>query len=287
MGRYRTPGQWLSAFLDAEDTELNRAYGRKTLIGAVRRIRQPGSKHDTCLVLQGPQGKGKSSAIAALCPSPDWFTDSLGIGDEQKQVIEVTTGKWLVELAELAGMGKRDANSVKSMLSRTVDTARLSYGRLSTARPRQFILFGTVNEAQFLRDATGNRRYWPVSMSGRADPDDMREHIARNRDLLWAEASYFEAMGESPVLPKHLWLSAADGQRERLIDDPWQEKLESHLGERDFIASEEVYETLGVLTAQRNPSVSQRIAGILTGMGFERTRRRTDTGRIWGYQRAN
>ena len=278
---------WLSAFLDAEDTELNRAYGRKTLIGAVRRIREPGCKHDTCLVLQGPQGKGKSSAIAALCPSPDWFTDSLGIGDEQKQVIEVTTGKWLVELAELAGMGKRDANSVKSMLSRTVDTARLSYGRLSTARPRQFILFGTVNEAQFLRDATGNRRYWPVSMSGRADPDDMREHIARNRDLLWAEASYFEATGESPVLPKHLWLSAEDGQRERLIDDPWQEKLESHLGDRDFIASEEVYETLGVLTAQRNPSVSQRIAGILTGMGFERTRRRTDTGRIWGYQRAN
>ena len=96
---------WLSAFLDAQDTELNRAYGRKTLIGAVRRIREPGCKHDTCLVLQGPQGKGKSSAIAALCPSPDWFTDSLGIGDEQKQVIEVTTGKWLVELAELAGMG--------------------------------------------------------------------------------------------------------------------------------------------------------------------------------------
>jgi predicted P-loop ATPase len=278
---------WLPAFLDAEDTELNRAYGRKTLIGAVRRVRQPGAKHDTVLVLQGRQGKGKSSAICALCPDEEWFSDSLGIGDDQKQVIEHTAGKWLVEMAELAGMGKRDANVAKSMISRKVDRARLSYGRLNTERPRQFVLFGTVNEAQYLRDPTGNRRYWPVSISGKLDPDEMCSHIIRNRDQLWAEAAYYEAHGESSTLPKPLWQTAAESQRERLLVDPWQERLEAYLDGKEFIATEEVYETLGVLTAQRNPAVSQRIAGILTSMGFERVRRPIDARRIWGYERVS
>ena len=206
IGRLDT---WLT-LLGAEDTELNRAYGRKTLIGAVRRVRQPGAKHDTILVLQGPQGKGKSSAIRALCPNEDYFSDSLGIGDAQKEVIEATTGKWLIELAELSGMGKRDANAVKSMLSRMVDAARLSYGKLSTERPRQFVLFGSVNEEQYLRDPTGNRRFWPVTISGQLDPDEMRGHIERTRDRLWAEAAYFEALGESSTLPKH---SVGDGGR--------------------------------------------------------------------------
>ncbi len=274
---------WLPAFLDAEDTELNRAYGRKTLIGAVRRVRAPGAKHDTVLVLQGHQGKGKSSAICALCPDEEWFTDSLGIGNDQKEVIEHTSGKWLVEMAELAGMGKRDANEAKAMISRKVDRARLSYGRLNTERQRQFVLFGTVNETQYLRDPTGNRRYWPVSISGKLDPDEMCAHIVRNRDQLWAEAAYYQARGESSTLPKHLWQPAADGQRECMITDPWQERLEAHLEGKGFIASEEVYETLGVLTAQRNPNVSQRIAGILNGLGYERVRRRIGGRLTWGY----
>ena len=274
---------WLSGYLDAEDTELNRAYGRKTLIGAVRRVRRPGAKHDTVLVLQGLQGRGKSSVLCALCPDEDWFTDSLGIGDDEKEVIDQTAGKWLVEMAELAGMGKRDANQAKAMISRKVDRARLSYGRLNTERPRQFILFGTVNEAQYLRDPTGNRRYWPVSISGRLDPDEVRDNIARDRDQLWAEAAYYEARGEGSTLPKELWQTAADSQRERLLADPWQERLEVHLEGKAFMTSEEIYETLGVLTAQRNPAISQRIAGILNGLGYERARRRIEGRLTWGY----
>ncbi len=276
---------WLT-LLGAEDTELNRAYGRKTLIGAVRRVRQPGAKHDTILVLQGPQGKGKSSAIRALCPNEDYFSDSLGIGDAQKEVIEATTGKWMIELAELSGMGKRDANAVKSMLSRMVDAARLSYGRIGTERPRQFILFGSVNEEQYLRDPTGNRRFWPVTIGGQLDPDEMRGHIERTRDRLWAEAAYYEALGESSTLPKHLWETAAESQRERLIADPWQERLEEELAGKTFIASADVYDLLGVATAQRNTGISQRIAGILAGMGFRRVQRRQEGGkRFWAYER--
>ena len=277
---------WLSAYLDAEDTELNRAYGRKTLIGAVRRVRQPGAKHDTVLVLQGRQGKGKSSAICALCPDEEWFTDSLSVGDDQKQVIEHTAGKWLVEMAELAGMGKRDANVAKSMISRKVDRARLSFGRLNTERPRQFVLFGTVNEAQYLRDPTGNRRYWPVTISGRLDPDEMRENIVRDRDQLWAEAAAAEWAGESSTLPKHLWQTAAESQRERLLADPWQERLETYLDGREFETTDAIYEALGVMTAQRNTGTAQRIAGILTALGYARGRRRIEGRLTWGYENA-
>ena len=94
--------EWLHAYFDAKNTPLNSAYGRKHLIAAVRRVRQPGCKHDAMLVLQGPQGAGKSSSIKALCPDEDYFTDSLSVGADQKEVIEITTGKWLVRTSDPA-----------------------------------------------------------------------------------------------------------------------------------------------------------------------------------------
>ncbi|MEJ2117256.1 MAG: virulence-associated E family protein, partial [Alphaproteobacteria bacterium] len=279
--------KWLHTYLGVEDTELNTIYGRKHLIAAVRRIRQPGAKYDTMLVLQGRQGRGKSSAVRALCPSEDYFTDNLGVGADQKAIIEVTTGKWLVELAELDGMGKRDASTVKAMISRQVDGARLAYGRSSTERPRQFVLIGTCNDSQYLRDTTGNRRFWPVTIGDAYDPDEAVTRLIQDRDQLWAEAAHFEAQGENLVLPKHLWEVAAEGQAERLIIDPWQERLTEVLHDRTgFISSDEIYEALGVVTERRNTGVSQRIAGILTAMGFCRVQRRGNGGkRQWGYER--
>lgn len=277
--------KWLHTYLGVENTELNAAFGRKHLIAAVRRIRQPGAKYDTILVLQGRQGRGKSSAVRALCPSEDYFTDNLGVGVDQKEIIEVTTGKWLVELAELDGMSKKEASTIKAMISRQADGARLAYGRSTTERRRQFVLFGTVNDAHYLRDTTGNRRFWPVSIGSEYDPDEAVERIARDRDQLWAEAAHFEAEGESLVLPKHLWEVAAEGQHSRLIVDPWHERLSELFEQRQgFIPSNEIYEALGVATERRNTGVSQRIAGILTNMGFERVRRQTGTRREWGYE---
>ena len=140
--------------------ELVQQYGRKTLIGAVRRVREPGCKHDTLLVLQGKQGLGKSTAIKALCPNKAWFTDSLKIGEDKKAIIELTTGCWLIELAELAGMSKRESGTVRGMLSGDRDDARQAYGKFTTRRERQFLCIGTINENEFLQDPTGNRRYF-------------------------------------------------------------------------------------------------------------------------------
>ena len=149
---------WLATYLAVEDTALHRAFGRIHLIAAARRLCQPGTKHDACLVFESKeQGVGKSTAIQILA-SPAWFTDSLSIGEDAKGVIEQTNGAWLVEFSELSGIQRREVEQVKAMISRQVDRARLAYGRFVSDRPRQFVLFGIVNEAQYLRDATGNRR---------------------------------------------------------------------------------------------------------------------------------
>ena len=147
--------EWLHAYAGAENTALNQAFGRKHLIAAVRRIRQSGVKYDTMLTMEGYQGAGKSSLIQALSPEPHYFTDSLVIGSDDKKVIELTAGKWLVEFAELDGMTKKEAGTIKHFISRQKDCARLSYARgYASERPRQFVLFGTCNESQYLRDPT-------------------------------------------------------------------------------------------------------------------------------------
>ena len=221
---------WLHAYLGAQDPEpdlpddasqeerreragimreLVQQYGRKTLIGAVRRVREPGCKHDTLLVLQGKQGLGKSTAIKALCPDKAWFTDSLKIGEDKKAIIELTTGCWLIELAELAGMSKRESGTVKGMLAGDRDDARQAYGKFTTRRERQFLCIGTINENEFLQDPTGNRRYWTVSLNNQTDADKVKAELTRDRDQLWAEADYFVRKGEDSTLPKHLWAAAA------------------------------------------------------------------------------
>jgi predicted P-loop ATPase len=172
---------WLSSYLGAEDTPLNRAYGRKFLLAAVRRVRKPGCKFDQMLVLESPQGQGKSTALEKLA-SPDFFTDTLQLDVDPKVVIEQATGKWIVEASELGGLAKRDVESLKALLSRKVDRARLSYARRAEDVPRQFVLAGTTNTREYLRDDTGNRRFWPVTVS----KIDLAA-LERDRDQLWAK----------------------------------------------------------------------------------------------------
>lgn len=265
--------------------ELVQQYGRKTLIGAARRVREPGCKHDTLLVLQGKQGLGKSTAIKTLCPNKNWFSDSLKIGEDKKTIIELTTGCWLIELAELAGMSKRESGTIRGMLSGDRDDARQAYGKFTTRRERQFLCIGTINENEFLQDPTGNRRYWTVSLNNRTDADTVKAQLARDRDLLWAEADYFVRKGEDSTLPKHLWAAAATEQNSRRIVDPWESKLEALFETADYVPQECIYEALGMLTHQQNPQVGRRISNILTAMGLELCQRRVGGKRERGYRR--
>ena len=175
--------RWLVDYAGAEDTPYVRGVSRAMLVAAVRRARHPGSPLDQVLVLEGPQGCGKSTALRVLAADDAWFTDALPSVKDARQVIEATAGKWIVEDSELAA--KMAAAGFKAFLSATHDEARLAYQRESTRVPRSFVVVGTTNATDdYLRDATGNRRFWPV----RVRRFDL-ERLAAARDQLWAEAA--------------------------------------------------------------------------------------------------
>ena len=198
----------------AKDTPYVRAVGAITLIAAVRRVRQPGCKFDEMLILESEQGTEKSVALETLAVNSEWFSDDLPLSADGKRVIEQTRGRWIIEAAELSGMRKADVEHLKAMLSRRTDRARLSYGRMTTEKRREFIVVGTTNEKTYLKDLTGNRRFWPVEVKFNIHT------LRRDRDQLWAEAAVREAQGESIRLDPKLWKDAADEQKERTVEEP-------------------------------------------------------------------
>jgi Virulence-associated protein E len=172
---------WLTTYGGVEDNEYSRAVGALFLTAAVRRARSPGCKFDEMVVLeQEVQGTDKSSALATLAVRDEWFSDDLPLNVEGKQVIEALRGRWIVEAGEMSGMKRTDIAHIKALLSRQVDRARLAYGRIVSEVPRQSVIVGTTNDLEYLRDATGNRRFWPVRCK-RFDVEALR----RDRDQLF------------------------------------------------------------------------------------------------------
>lgn len=188
-------------YLGAADSPYVRAVTRKTLCAAVARVRQPGIKFDNILVLNGPQGIGKSTLIAIL--GGEWYSDSLSLTDmNDKTAAEKLQGYWILEIGELAGMKKADIDKVKAFISRQDDKYRASFGRRVTPHPRQCVFFGTTNAAGgYLRDITGNRRFWTVKVPGGTSctrhPWDLTLDDVRQ---IWAEAVYRLDGGEQLYL---------------------------------------------------------------------------------------
>jgi predicted P-loop ATPase len=265
--------RWLTIYGGAEDSEYTRAVGRLPLTAAVRRAFAPGTKFDEMLVLEGPQGVGqKSSALAALCPEPSWFSDDLPLGSESKEVIERTNGKWIVEASELTGMSKRDADHLKAFLGRSTDIARLAYDRTTSERPRSFIVIGTTNSRTYLKDGTGNRRYWPVPVT----TFDLAA-LVRDRDQIWAEAVTAERMGESIRLDKNLWPLAAVEQEERRLFDPWEELIAAAVGDRQGkVPTDQLWQLVGLSeVGRRTTEHNNRLGAIMQGLGFVRKKARS------------
>lgn len=266
---------WLHAFGGAADDAFNRAVGRLFLIGAVRRARRPGTKLDEMLVLVSePQGTNKSSAIAALCPDPDFFSENLTLGDDPKRTIEQTRGKWLVEVPELDGIHRTEIERVKTFLSVTSDEARLAWGRMRTDVRRRFVMFGSTNTPDFLRDAE-NRRFWPVTIT-RFDV----AALAAARDQLWAEAAHAEAAGEPHRLHPALWRLATERQGAHRLEDPWAAHLASVLGELEGrLTLEDAWVILDRPPANRGELEGRRLTRALRDLGFERRVMRRPGGR--------
>ena len=186
-------------YFGAEDNSYTRAAIRKTLVAAVARIYQPGTKFDSVLILNGPQGIGKSTFFSKL--AGDWFSDSLTIGDmKDKAGPEKMQGYWILELGELAGMRKVDTELLKSFISRVDDKYRASYGLAVENHPRQCVIVGSTNaENGFLRDITGNRRFWPVRVSGRSAKRSW-QLTEEDVEQIWAETLALYRKGEKLYL---------------------------------------------------------------------------------------
>jgi len=250
----------------------------------VRRAFEPGTKFDQIVVLEGAEGRGKSTALEILA-GRDNFSDQkiLGLGDREQQ--EATAGVWLYEIGELTGMRKAEIEHVKAFASRTVDRARPAYGRFRVDRPRRTVFFATTNRDDYLQSDTGNRRFWPVATSH----VDLQA-LARDRDQLWAEAAAEEARGASLVLPEKLWKLAGEKQSERLEGDEWFELIARYLAEKQ----KEDVNIADVLCdnqfIQRRPDAitrgdAIRAGAILKRLKYFRYHKRIGDGFAWRYRR--
>lgn len=215
-------------YLGAEDTPYVRAVTRKELCAAYCRVYHPGIKFDSMIVLNGDQGIGKSTLIAKL--GGEWYSDSLNLSDmNDKTAAEKLQGYWIMEIGELAGMRKADLDKVKAFISRQDDKYRASFGRRVTPHPRQCVFFGTTNSRNgYLRDITGNRRYWNVKVpgSGKYKPWDMDEDTVKQ---VWAEVMVYAKAGEKLYLPPELEAYAKEEQRAAMERDDREGLVQEYL----------------------------------------------------------
>lgn len=197
-------------YLGAADTLYVKEVTKRALIGAVARIYQPGCKHDHALVLVGPQGTMKSTILSKL--GGKWFSDSLYtmVG---KDAYEQLIGAWIIELGEMAAMRKTEVEQIKHFISKQVDNYRAAYARRPEEHPRQCAFFGSTNDIEFLRDATGNRRFWPVVVStkGRETIKALNQHEI---DQVWAEVVDMYNAGEHWYLSEEAEAAAREIQEE-------------------------------------------------------------------------
>ena len=215
-------------YLGAEDNAYVRQVTRKTLCAAIERVRHPGCKFDTVLVLCGPQGIGKSTLIAKI--GGEWFSDSLNLGDtKDKTAAEKLQGYWIIEIGEMAGMGSAGVKTLRTFITTQDDRYRASYGRRVSSHPRQCILIGTTNsEDGYLNDVEGGRRFWPVNTPsiGVKKVWDISQNEV---DQIWAEAVKRVEEGESLILSGDVAEEAKKRQKAAMISDPREEKVRNYL----------------------------------------------------------
>lgn len=310
----------LTDYFGAEDTGYTRAVIRKTMVAAVARVFRPGTKFDSVLILNGPQGIGKSTFFSKL--AGDWFSDSLTLTDmKDKSGPEKLQGYWILELGELAGMRKTDVETVKSFLSRVDDKYRASYGVNVENHPRQCVIVGSTNaETGFLRDITGNRRFWPVKVGGVSSKKSW-QLTGYEVEQIWAETLVLYAKGEKLYLEGEDAATAVTEQADAmemdereglvrtyldtLLPEKWGEmslyERRNYLGgsdfgskldgtvQRNFVCNMEIWcECFGKDGSTMKPADSYAIAAIMRKIeGWEKADRTTFAiyGRQRGYKR--
>jgi predicted P-loop ATPase len=245
-------------YLGAADTPYHRAIGSMFLLSMAARIFKPGEKCDYVLVLEGPQGRLKSTACEVLAGEA-YFTDAVPGLDKGKEVSQHLRGKWIVELSELDAMRRADQSTLKAFFSRKHEKYRPPYGHVEVDEPRQCLFTATTNKLTYLKDETGNRRYWPLRC-GTIDIEALR----RDRDQLLAEACDQYRRGVQ-------WWPDADTQaliepeqEARYQDDPWHGPIAEFLTDRDRVTIPELaINVLGKVIGSVTVTDMTRISAIL------------------------
>jgi len=301
--------RWTSRYLGAAPTELTHAMGGLWMISAVARIFRPGVKADHMLILEGEQGARKSTALKILA-GEEWFTDELPDLGSKDAAIHMQ-GVWIVEIAELDAIGRAEVSRIKAFLTRTTDRFRPPYGRHTVEIKRQCVFAGTVNPDTYLRDETGNRRFWPI----RCGEIDVAG-LARDRDQLWAEAVHrFKSGAIWWLEDKDLLKAARNEQDKRFQSDAWDGLIEHWLTHeirvtgdnyssfdpprresiprreplKNVSVGEILEEAIGIEPARWTRVDQMRVSGYLKKTGWERYRTARaegeQRGREWRYRR--
>ncbi len=225
---------WLIDYCGAQDNAYTREAGRCWLLAAMARAYAPGTKFDHCLVLEGKQGIGKSTALKIL--ANNWFTELNKF--EGKDSAELLQATWIVEISELDGMKKAEVESVKRFLTTLSDKYRPPWGRHVVENPRTCVFAGTTNEDSYLRDPTGNRRFWPVKCHW-----IKREDLQEDCEKLLAEAVQRYRQGESFLMHKEAAQQAVKEQEGRYTGDAWEESIASYIEKKEAVTIAELLES--------------------------------------------
>jgi predicted P-loop ATPase len=258
-------GCWLSGYLGAKQDHYTSGIGTMFMVGMVARVFRPGCKMDNLLILEGPQGGGKSTACGIL--GGCWFSDNLPDIRSGKEVSQHLNGKWLIEVAELNALDKAEANALKAFSSRAEERYRPSYGRKEVIEPRQCVFIGTTNKSEYLRDETGGRRFWPVKV-GKIDT----KALIQDRDQLFAEAVARYRKGEA-WWPDVVFESehARREQEARYVEDAWEQPIETYLANNQRVTILRVAtEALNMEAGRVGRADQNRIAAALQRLGWER-----------------
>lgn len=261
---------WLATYCGVQPTEYSRLVGKFWLVSAVARAFSPGAKVDHALVMEGPQGVGKSSAFRILGFDGEFYTDDLrNLGDAE--AAKQLRSKWICELSELAAVTRRDLETIKSFITRQTDNYRPSYGRSAIDFPRRCVFGGSVNPVQgqgYLKDATGERRWWPVPVG------NIKLHeLQRDRDQLWAEAVSLYKAGERfhPLREEQdRWFAPEQTARREVdaFEEPLRTWLSKAVGDGGHVAMEKVLtDGLGI-PVERHGSAINRARKVMHTLGW-------------------
>lgn len=269
--------------------------GRYWLLGMVNRVMRPGCKFDYCPVLEGPGGYYKSTLVEVLAGT-EYYSDTHFDVSKGKEGQEQVQGLWMYEIAELANFGKADIGLIKAFITAKSDRYRPSYGRVVEKFDRQCILVGTTNERTYLRDRTGNRRFWPVPVRNPIKID----WVLAKRDELLAEAYALYLEGERftptpederrlfvPVQEKRLVETAVLSEMTHILTrPPMPTGPASHINKNTaFVTISHLTTALGVDPAKSSPALEGQIRSWLEHQGWEYVKKQINGARSWGYLR--